>query len=458
MTDRLSALDASFLTAEKPGFPLHIGGLATFEAGEVRVDDVRRLVLGHLDRLPRFRQKVLGDALGQRPPLWVDHAGFRVDDHVRVAAIPADFDADAAHDEVTRVLLEPLPRDRPLWQMVFVQGLPDGRTGLVYKVHHALVDGVSGAESLAVILDPDPHAEPRDAAPWTPEPPPPLATQLREAVLDLARVSQEVLLRAAEVLRAPADATAGAAGAVNGAVGSLRSERLAPHTSLNVPVGPRRRFLLARQSLADVKRIARAFGVKVNDVVLGAVTTGLRDLFDGRGELATLDHVKVLVPVSLRPDDQRLSLGNQVSGLLATLPLREPDPLERLDLVARHVDGLKQGSGAGALSAVLSSADRWPFALLQLVSEATVHRQPLVNLVVTNVPGPQLPLYLLGRRMLEAFPYVPLTGNMTVGVAILSYDGALNFGVTVDPDACPDADVLVAGITRGFDELAALAG
>lgn len=454
-TDRLSALDASFLTAEKPGFPLHIGGMALFEGGplldadgRVRIDDIRRVVLGHLDQLPRFRRRIHDGPFGTLP-VWVDDAGFDVRAHVRADRVPPPGDEATMLDTALRLHLEPLPRDRPLWEMVFLDGLADGRVLLVDKVHHALVDGVSGAESLAVLLDPDPGARPGEPAPWTPEPPPSPGQQLVDLLTRVARVPAAVADHLAHLPNWPADL---------GALGRMFTdlvarERPAPRCSLNVPVGPERRYVLIRQSLPEVKRTAHAVGAKVNDVVLAAVCAGLRELLAGRGELDGLDHLQALVPVSLRPEEERLSLGNKVSGLLASLPVGIADPHERLEAVARYMRERKTSGGAELMGALLGSADWWPPAVLSVVSNLSVHRQPLVNLVVTNVPGPRVPLYLLGARMEEVFPYVPLGGNTSVGVAILSYLDQLDLGITADPVACPDLDRFVEGIERGFAEL-----
>jgi WS/DGAT/MGAT family acyltransferase len=234
--------------------------------------------------------------------------------------------------------------------------------------------------------------------------------------------------------------------------------RFAPKCSLNGPVGGDREYAVVRQSLDDVKRIGRTFDAKVNDVVLAAVTSGLRRLLDERGELADVPYVQALVPVSVRSDDERLSLGNKVSALFAKLPVGEDDPLERLEQLRTGMADLKEGPDATLLAAVLGTADTWPPALLSAVSELTVHRQPFVNLVVTNVPGPPMPLYVLGSLMTECYPYVPLAKNLTIGVAILSYNGQLNIAVTSDPARAPDTKVLVDGIAAGFDELAGLAG
>ncbi|HEX9260012.1 MAG TPA: wax ester/triacylglycerol synthase family O-acyltransferase, partial [Acidimicrobiales bacterium] len=453
-----TSVDNQFLAAEKPGLPLHIGGMAFFDGtpilnrrGHVRLEAVRALVAGHLHLVPRFRRKLLVAPFGTGLPYWVDAPQFDVAEHVRAVSLPKGGTAADAWDLATDVMREPLPRDRPLWEMVFIDRLPDNRVLLVDKIHHALVDGVSGAESLAVLLDPDPAAGIPEARSWTPAPPPAPAALLSGIAADMLRLPRSLGQAALD----PRSSVEGARRRIGHLEALVRQSRFAPVTSLNQRVGTARRYLPLRQSLDVVKRIGHSHGTKVNDVVLAAVTSGLRALLEKRGELESVPELQVLVPVSLRADSQRLSLGNQVSSMLARLPVGEPDPVARLRRIVSHMDALKSSDEADGLAAILDTAALLPSALQDQISRTLVDHQNLVNLVVTNVPGPQMPLYLLGAEMQEVFPYVPLTGNLTVGIAILSYNGSLNLAVTADPDTCPDAEVLVEGMRIGFDELAA---
>jgi diacylglycerol O-acyltransferase / wax synthase len=450
--ETLTALDASFLAAEGPGYPLHIGGVATFDGG--RLDDIRTLIAGHLDRVPRFRQKVLPAPFGVRLPQWVDAPQFDVADHVKVVKVEAPGDDDALFRLAAELNRRPLDRSKPLWEMWFVEGLDGGRIGLVEKVHHALVDGVSGAESLAVLLDPDPDAPMPEPAAWEPSLPP---APLIHLVASLATAVTQPAVRAAGGLT-QARRAGGVTTAAAGWTQVLRPDRFAPRCSLNAPAGDHRVYVPVRQDLEVVKRTGKTFGAKVNDIVLAAVTSGLRTLLAGRDELDRLDYLQALVPVSLRTEHERLDLGNKVSGYLARLPVGEQDPLERLETLRSSMNALKESTEADLTGAAIGSADLFPLPVLAAVSDVVVHRQPFVNVVVTNVPGPQLPLYMLGSEMLEAFPYVPITRNLTVGIAILSYNGQLNVAITADPDAAPDVGVLADGIRGGFGELADLAG
>ncbi|MCD9624504.1 wax ester/triacylglycerol synthase family O-acyltransferase [Rhabdothermincola salaria] len=456
MADNLSALDASFLAAERPEVPLHIGGVARFEGGplldddgRLRLDDIRAVVEAHLAAIPRFRQRLRPAAGGLGLPRWCDDDGFDITEHVRTRRVPAPGLEDDLHRLAMALQAQPLPRDRPLWELTFVDGLADGSVALVDKAHHALVDGVSGSESFITMLDRDPAAPPAVPAPWAPSPAPATAHRLLDELRRAARLPVDAARGTVDLVRDPAALAA----LLGTAAETLRTRRPAPRCSLNAAVGARRDHRVVRWSLADAKHIAHATGTTVNDVALTAVTGGLRALLAGRGELAGLDHLTALVPVSTRGADEMLGLGNRVSGVLATLPLTHVDPLECLRQVRADMDAHKEGHEVELFAALLGTADWLPLPLVTVLSELTVNRQPVVNLVVTNVRGSPTPLYLRGARMLEFQPYVPLGANTTVGVAILSYDGQLDVGVTVDPDACPDAAVLVDGIEAAFAAL-----
>ncbi|MBK9180899.1 MAG: wax ester/triacylglycerol synthase family O-acyltransferase [Acidimicrobiales bacterium] len=458
--ERLSAMDDSFLEAEDARTPLHVGAVCTFEGGPLlddqgrfRLDDVRRVVASRLDQIPRFRQRVLDVPLGLGRPVWVDDPSFDVADHVRLTALPAPGTDEQLMELNERLQMQLLDRSRPLWEMWWVEGLQGGRVALVEKVHHALVDGVSGAQTLSVILDLTPDAVVPGPTPWS-APPLPSPQQLaEERIVELAAAPAELLRGVESVLRTPALLL----DRLESLRDFLQGEGVAPPSSLNRPVGRRRRLAAVRRSLADVRATKDALGGTVNDVVLAAVSAGLRALLAARGEDVPGATLRALVPMSIRRDDEALTLGNRVSALSAPLPVGEPDPLVRLALVQEAMAELKASHQAEGAELLFDFADTWPTALLGAVSRLIVHRQPLVNVVVTNVPGPQVPLYALGARMLDIVPVVPLGGNLTVGVAILSYDGQLNLGLHADPDACGDLTVLAEGIEDGFAELAALA-
>jgi WS/DGAT/MGAT family acyltransferase len=342
--------------------------------------------------------------------------------------------------------MQVLDRSKPLWEMWFVDGLVDGTVGLVYKVHHAVVDGVSAAETFEVLLGGgDLPIVDRGSNPVALTP----AQRLMTAAIDDTRAAARLWLgTGASFITRPAMAVGTAVG-----LGSLvRPASIAPRTSLNQPIGRQRRLVPVELGLADVKAIARGLGVTVNDVVLTMVGSGLGALFERRHE--HVDHVQVLVPVSLRGDGDHNGAGNRVAGLMARIPI-EPDPVQAIAAVAAETRALKSGPEAATLDLLLRASDTWPMGLLAQASRQIVHRQPFVNLVVTNVRGAERPLSLLGARILEIVPLVPLGGNMSLGVAVLSYAGRLHIGLHADADACPDVDLVADGIRAGFARLEA---
>lgn len=458
--DRLTALDAAFLHIEREGLPVHIGSAATFEAepllderGQLRLDELRAQVEARLDALPRLRRTVLWPSTGLARPCWVDDPDFDVADHVDVVDLPGG-DLDALRRHAEELFAEVLPGDRPLWHLRFVTGLTGGRIGLIERVHHALVDGVSGVDVATVLLDLTP--EPTDLSPtgWVPTPPPgPAAVGWQGALEQATAPLRAAAAAAGTVLRDPGRLLRGAADVAQGLSTLLADGATAPRSALNQPIGPRRSLSWISTPLPEVKAVGRAAGGTANDVVLTAVAEGLRSLLLERGESIAGDAVlKVLVPVSLREEAQRGTLGNRVGALILRLPVGIADPAERLRTVASATVRLKARREATTAQVLLAAADLLPASLVSPLAHLT-DRQRMVNVIATNVPGPDAPLWCRGARMLEAFPVVPLGGNLGASVAILSYDGTLTLGVTTDPDLVPDVEVLDRGIVAGFDAL-----
>jgi diacylglycerol O-acyltransferase / wax synthase len=460
-TDRLTALETSFLYFERPGRPIHVGATAIFEAaplvdgsGRLRLDEVRQLVESRLEAYPRLRQKIAAMPLGLGRPRWVDDGAFDITRHVEQVHLGGRGETAfrrLAEDMHARLL----DLDHPPWHMCFVTGLGGGRVGMIDRAHHAMVDGVGGVDLATVVLDVE-----RDG--WTTSPPvgPPVpagndcsavVAAVRARLGDSVRVAQ----LAADRARHPLTSVRATAGLVAAAGSFVQDGLLAPRTSLGVPPGWRRRVAWVRTGLAEAKAVGADAGATVNDVALTAVAGGLRSLLLGRGEAVPGDLVlKALVPVSVRRPDEAGDLGNRVSGVFAPLPVGIVDPAERLGAIAAATLRMKGRHEASATDAFLHAADLLPPVAIRALVRGLEH-QASVNLVVTNVPGPPFPLYFYGARMLEAFPAVPLAANMSVGAAILSYDGALTVSLTADADACPDVDVLAAGIERDLDELGA---
>jgi diacylglycerol O-acyltransferase / wax synthase len=454
---RMSPLDASFLHLEDQVTQLHIGSVAIFEGPAPPFDQMLEMVTGKLALVPRYRQVVRFVPLALGRPVWVDDRHFNLEYHVRRTALPAPGGEQELRNLVGRVMSQQLDRAKPLWEMWMAEGLGEGRWALVSKVHHCMVDGVSGTDLLTVILDKerDPVAPPEDV--WEPEPSPSGIQLLADALVERAVNPYEAVRAARAAVRAPRQFAGLVEDTTRSLIGMRGLVRRTPPSSLNGPIGPHRRWSWARSQLSDVKLVRASLGGTVNDVVLACITNGFRKLLLSRGESADRA-VRTMVPVSVRSPGERGTYNNRVSAMFAELPVGVEDPKERLASIRSQMEGLKESKQAVA-GEVLTSLSGFAPPLLLALGERVATRVPQrnVNTVTTNVPGPQYPLYAAGRRMLEAFPYVPLGGRIRVGVAIFSYDGALNFGVTGDYDAAPDVGVLCDGIEQGIAELVTLA-
>ncbi len=459
--ERLSPLDSSFLHAEDAVSHMHIGSVGIFEGPPPPFEQALAMVRGKLALVPRYRQVARFVPFDLGRPVWVDDPHFALDYHVRNTALPAPGDDGQLRALVGRIMGQQLDRTKPLWEIWNVEGLAGGRWAMVAKTHHALVDGVSGTELLAVIMDLSPEATILDPDEWAPHPAPGRVELMAEAVGDLLRSPYEQVRAVRAATRVPRLALRQAldvAHGVSSMAGIVRPTRV---SSLNGPLGPHRRYDWAATTVDDVKRVRKALGGTFNDVVLSAITRGFRDLLLSRGE--SVDRVvRTLVPVSVRVRaDTGLAVGdgtyaNKVSAMFAELPVAIEDAEERLHAITAQMEGLKESKEALAGEALTSLSGFAPPMLLALgMRLATRVAQRNVNTVTTNVPGPQFPLYVLGRRMLEAYPYVPLAGQVRIGVAIFSYDGRVTFGVTGDRDTTADLEVLCRGIEVGMDELLA---
>jgi diacylglycerol O-acyltransferase / wax synthase len=460
--DRLSPLDASFLHIENDVNHMHIGSVGIFEGPPPTYDELISTVGGRLALVPRYRQKVAMVPLSLGRPVWVDDPHFNIEYHVRHTALPEPGGEQELRRLVGRVMSQPLDRGKPLWEIWMAEGLEDRRWAMVSKVHHCLVDGVSGAELLAVLLDlsPDVPAPVDDGWHAAAEPSP--LRLARDAVVDLMTSPYEQVRAAGSIVRRPRHTLDALRELATGSVALSRIVKPTPPTSLTGPIGPHRRYAWTAADLADIKRIRRAHGGTVNDVVLALITRGFRDLLRSRGEASDGRVIRTLVPVSVRartgsgPAEGDGTMDNKVSAMFAELPVGVDDPVERLAAISQQLDDLKQSKQAVAGEALTSLSGFAPPMLLALgtrVATRAAHRMGQLDTVTTNVPGPQFPLYLCGRRMVRTCPYVPLATPLRVGVAIFSYDGELVFGVTGDFDCAPDIDVLVRGISNGLTEL-----
>jgi WS/DGAT/MGAT family acyltransferase len=454
--ERMSALDAGFFFLEHDNTPMHVGSVAVFEGPAPAYGDVVRLLVSKLPQVPRYRQRVRTVPLHLGRPAWVDDEHFEILYHVRHTAVPGPGGGEQLRTLAGRVFAQRLDMAKPLWEMWLVEGLQGGRWALISKVHHCMIDGVAGWDLAAALLDVSPDAEHPQPVPWAPELGPPAAWAVADGLRDAIASPLQQLARVPALARNLPTAQE-VIDFARGLPGTVRRLRSPAARSLNGPSGPHRRWEWTAASLAEVRAIRKAFGGTVNDVVLAAVTRGFRDLLAGRGQLTGTTVVRSLVPVSVRAEHERGMLNNRVSAVLVNLPAGEDDPLARLKLLREQMDDLKgtrQAAGAQTLTELAGFAAP---TLLALGSRLTFRfPQPLMQTVTTNVPGPQFPLYLLGRQLAEIHPYVPIASNIRISVGILSYLGQLFFGINADFDTVPDVGVLSGGIRRGFDELTAL--
>jgi diacylglycerol O-acyltransferase / wax synthase len=452
----MSPLDASFLHIENEVTHMHIGSVGIFEGPVPEPDEVPNAIAARLPLVPRYRQKVRFVPLALGRPAWVDDPHFNPEYHVRRTALPTPGGDQELRNLVGRVMSQQLDRNKPLWEMWVTEGLDEGRWAVISKVHHCMVDGVSATDLLSVLLSSERDGSPNGPDPWKPEPEPNAAELVAHALARRAVSPYEGVRTALASVRAPRRVARQVVDVARGVSSLQRLVSLPPPTSLNGPIGPHRRWDWSRARLADVKQIRAQHGGTVNDIVLSAITAGFRELLLGRDEALDGRVVRTLVPVSVRAEHERGTYDNKVSAMFAELPIGIEDPVARLRAVHSQMQELK-GSGQAVAAERLTALGGFAPAMLLALGGRVASRLPqrAVNTVTTNVPGPQRPLYLAGRRMLETFPFVPLGASVRIGVAIFSYDGNINFGVTGDRDTAPDIGVLCDGIERGISELLA---
>ncbi len=457
--ERLTAADAVFLRIESTHEPQHVGSLSVIEGaplrdadGRIRLDHLRDHVARRTLRVPRLRQRIMEVPYGQGRPVWIDDEHFDIDYHVRLTALPRPGDDDQLATLMSRLQSLPLDRARPLWEMWFVDGLVDDHVALIIKTHHALGDGIANVDlALALVdLEPDPPAD--DPAPaWSPRPAPTpihlLSDALREQLARPTRVARRLL----DTARDPRPAFEAATNVGRTVANFLAKPPAAPW---NVPVSAHRRWVSASVPMHGVRTVRRRHDVSINDIVLAACSGALRTFLVGHGDTDIDDRVvKAMVPVSLRGDDQRGdTLGNLVSLIIVDLPVDEPDPVARLERIHAMTSELKGSGLVDGAQRILDIAD----AITPLAGPLTrfVSRSIPMNLVITNIPGPPVPLYLCGARFLRVFPYVEVIDNEGLTIAVVSYDDHLHFGITADRDVMADVGEVAASIEHEFAVLA----
>jgi diacylglycerol O-acyltransferase len=462
MPSRLSAIDASFLFMEEPTTPMHAGGVAIFAPPPGGFDHERlvRLIKQRLPFVPRYRMRVREVPFGIARPVWVDDERFDVTYHVRRSALPRPGSREQLDELVARLLSRPLDRSRPLWEMYLVEGLADGNFAIVTKSHQALVDGISAVDIAQVMLDTTDDVPVVAGDSWRPRPEPTDVELLSSAFTELAtrppRAIEAVRDTVSDVSKTAAKVGAKATDVITAA---LAMARPTPSSPLNVPIGEQRRFATVDLSLADLKRVRMTLGGTVNDVILAVVAGALRAWLLARGAgVAQGDAIKVLLPVSIAVPSAASGEagGSRVAGTLVDLPVGEPDPAVRLQQISFELAKLEEGGQFVGAEDIVNIAGFGPPTLHALGARMSSSLTSKVyNLVITNVPGPQRPLYAAGSRMVAAYPVVPLTKNQALSIGLISYDGGVYLGLYADRDALTDLDVLVACLGESVDELLA---
>jgi diacylglycerol O-acyltransferase len=455
--DRLSAIDASFLAQERANSHMHVGAVLIFDGPAPAYEDFLTHIRSRLHLVPRYRQKLAFPPLETGRPVWVDDPTFNLSYHVRHTALPQPGSEEQLRALAARIHSQRLDRAKPLWETWLVQGLEGGRFALISKSHHALVDGIAGVDLMTVLFDatPEPVVAPHEGEPWVAQPEPSSAALAARGVRGLARLPLDLAARAVTAASHPGRALDEAREALEG-IGEVAWAALnpAPETPLNVPIGPHRRLAFVRNELSEFKQVKDALGGTVNDVVLAVVAGGLRTWLRSRGVRTEGLELRALVPVSIRTRDEHDHMGNRIVAMRGPLPVYVEDPVARLRVVRTAMEGLKESKQAVGAEVIAGLEALAPPTILAQASRLQFSTR-LFNLLVTNVPGPQFPLYVLGRELRDLFPVAFLPENQSLAVAIMSYNGALDFGLLGDYDAMPDiaefGDALAASLAELVD-------
>ena len=453
--DRLSALDVSFLTNESSSAHMHVGAIMIFEGPPPAYEDLLEHVNSRLHLVPRFRQKLAHPPVETGRPFWIDDPTFNLEYHVRHSALPSPGSEEQLRNMAARVFSQQLDRTKPLWELWLVQGLTRKRFAIVSKTHHALVDGVSGVDIATVLFDLKPVPEPIRAEHQRVPSPSPSPRQLAaKGAEGVAKFPLRLARRLEHAIENPRAALA-QVGELAEAVGEVAWTFAdpAPDVPLNVEIGSHRRFIWVRSDLAQFKRIKDVLGGTVNDVVLAVVAGGVREWLHARGIRTEGLEVRAQIPVSIRAKDEHGHLGNKIAAMRAALPVYIDDPVQRLGKVREQMRDLKESKQALGAEVISRFNDFAPPTLLAQAARINFSTR-LFNMVVTNVPGPQVPIYLLGRELQDIFPVGFLPPHQALFVAIMSYNGGMNFGLLADYDSMDDVEVIAAGIERALGDLA----
>jgi diacylglycerol O-acyltransferase len=452
--ERLTGLDTSFLHLERSGAHMHVASVSVFKGQPPTHAEFRNHIASRLHLVPRFRQKLRFVPLTQGRPVWIDDPHLNLDYHVRQTALPDPGSDEQLRNLASRIFSQQLDRSKPLWELWLVEGLTGDRFAIIGKSHHALVDGVSGVDITTVLfdLDSDPAGAPEKAPPWLASPEPTDVQLLSEAWKERLTSPKEIYRGFRAALRGPRQVLNG----VRDTSKIVTAGMSAPDTVFNVEIGPHRRFQMVQTDLGDLKRVKNAHGGTVNDVILSIVAGGIGKYLRARGHETTDLELRAMVPVSVRAAEEHGALGNRISAMMAPLPVWCEDPVERLHVVTRSMGDLKSSGQAVGAEILTKLTD---FAPSTIASQAARLQpaQRFFNLVVTNVPGPQFPLYVLGRKMESIFPMVPLARRQALCVGIMSYNGQVNFGLVGDYDAMADLDSFALDLEAATKEVIATA-
>jgi WS/DGAT/MGAT family acyltransferase len=459
--DRLTALDSAFLHLEERSTAhMHVASVMVFEGAAPTHRELVEHVQSRLHLVPRYRQRLAFVPFGQGRPVWTDDPHFNAYYHIRHTALPKPADDAALKRLAGRIFSQRLDRSKPLWEIWLVQAMSGGRFALVAKTHHALVDGISGVDITTVLFDTSP--EPTPTGPpkrWAAKPLPGQAKLLGEALIERSTIPNEMARGARALLRTPRKV----ANQVREGLASIGATTLtgisapAPPSPFNVEIGPHRRYTFLDADLERLKAIKDSLGGTLNDAVLASVSLALGRYLRAHGHDTDGLELKAMVPVSVRTKAQRGTLGNQVAAMWAPLPVGVENPAEALHRIAAAMEDLKKSGQAVGAQVLTNLAGFAPPTILSQAARLQA-KQPFFNLVVTNVPGPQFPLYLLGRRLQALYPVVPLAQKQALGIAVMSYDGHLGFGLLGDYDALPDIEEIADDLKAAIAALARAAG
>ncbi len=460
--DRLGTLDSSFLYLEKPNVHMHIAGLSVFDPstrddGDLGLEETRDLIADRIHLVPRFRQKVRSVPFEINRPLWVDDPNFDIDFHVRAASLPSPGGPRELAELVQRICSRPLDRTKPLWEMYRIEGLDDGHVAALTKVHHSMMDGLTGMQVAAMLFDFTREPRAVEPEPWEPQPEPSARQLFTDAIVDQAANGLGAVGRAAErAVRRPQEAVA-AIGRTGAGFANLVGGMMSAPGPFTVSVGPTRRFSMADAPVSDAKDIKNALGGTVNDVILSSVAGALAHLLESRGHVQKDRTLRAMVPVSLRVGSPGTDSGNEVSPIFVDLPVGPMDEGKRLARITTATRRLKESRAEVGTETLVELGGFFPAAFYRLVS-AIAGRQRVADLVVSNIPGPQDPMYFAGARLVAYYPLMPLAETMGLSVGVTSLSGMMGFSFTADWDAVPDVWVLSDGLVETFARLKKAAG